>query len=53
MDSLSRGEGGINTLIKGRRGGSTKIKFEPDSITDLNLITDFIRLRVVNKIEYN
>ena len=78
---LSRGEGGINILIKlglihesipkvgliheltllwGKggsaplsRGESTKIKFELESIADLNLITDFIRLRIVNKIKYN
>ncbi|KXS91669.1 hypothetical protein OA58_07370 [Microcystis aeruginosa NIES-88] len=44
------GKGGSAPLL---RGESTKIKFEPDSITDLNLITDFIRLRIVNKIKYN
>ncbi|GBE97091.1 hypothetical protein NIES298_13400 [Microcystis aeruginosa NIES-298] len=32
---------------------SYSVTFEPESITDLDLITDFIRLRIVNKIKYN
>jgi mRNA interferase RelE/StbE len=31
---------------------SYSVTFEPESITDLDLITDFIRLRILNKIEW-
>jgi len=29
---------------------SYSVTFEPESITDLDLITDFIRLRILNKL---
>ncbi|MCA2686049.1 MAG: type II toxin-antitoxin system RelE family toxin [Microcystis sp.] len=31
---------------------SYSVTFEPESITDLDLITDFIRLRILNKIAW-
>ena len=31
---------------------SYSVTFEPESITDLDLITDLIRLRILNKIEW-
>ncbi|CAO5069477.1 Toxin RelG [Microcystis aeruginosa] len=31
---------------------SYSVTFEPESITDLDLITDFIRLRILNKIKW-